>query len=78
MFLSPGYVARLFKQETGRSLRDYVNECRITRAKQMLAAGGRNVSEIAASVGFDNFSYFSTLFKKYVDCPPSEYMRKNE
>ena len=49
-----------------------------TRAKQMLAAGGRNVSEIAASVGFDNFSYFSTLFKKYVDCPPSEYMRKNE
>lgn len=78
VFLSPGYVARLFKQETGRSLRDYVNECRITRAKQMLAAGGRNVSEIAASVGFDNFSYFSTLFKKYVDCPPSEYMRKNE
>ncbi len=78
LYLSPSYVARVFKQETGRSLREYANECRIERAKQMLAAGRKNVSEIAVAVGFDNFSYFSTLFKKYTDQTPSEYMRQNE
>lgn len=78
VYLSPGYAARIFKQETGRSLRDYANECRIERAKQMLAAGGRSVSKVASSVGFDNFSYFSTLFKKYTNCSPSEFMRQEE
>lgn len=78
VYLSPGYVARIFKQETGKSLRDYANECRIERAKQMLAAGGKSVSEVATAVGFDNFSYFSTLFKKYANCSPSEFMRQEE
>ncbi len=78
VYLSPGYAARIFKQETGKSMRDYANECRIGRAKQMLAAGGRSISEIAVAVGFDNFSYFSTLFKKYAGCSPSEFMRQDE
>lgn len=75
-YLSPGYAAKLFKQETGYSLRDYTNECKLERAKHLLAEGKKNVSEVAASVGFDNFSYFSTLFKKHTGCSPSEYMRQ--
>ncbi len=76
-YLSPGYVAKLFKQETGCSLRDYVNQCRIERAKRLLAEGKKNVSEVAVSVGFDNFSYFSTLFKKHTGASPSEYMKQS-
>lgn len=76
VYLSPGYVAKLFKQETGCSLGDYMNECKIERAKHLLAEGRKNVSEAALSVGFDNFSYFSTLFKKYTGYSPSEYMKR--
>jgi len=72
-FLTPEYLAKLYKKKTGKNLKDYINEYRIEKAKELLKAGEKNVSDIAESVGFDNFSYFSTLFKKLTGVSPKEY-----
>lgn len=73
VFLTPEYAAKLFKKETGVSLRQYLTEWRIGKAKELLASGDVRISDVAAQVGFDNFSYFSTVFRKEVGCTPNEY-----
>ncbi len=75
VFLSPDYISKIFRSETGVHIKDYVNELRISKAKQLLSDGRRNVSEVASDVGFDNFSYFSTLFKKSTGVSPSDYKK---
>lgn len=72
-FLTPEYLAKLYKKRTGINLKDYINEYRIEVAKELLKSGEKNISNIAEAVGFNNFSYFSTLFKKITGVSPKEY-----
>ena len=72
-FLTPSYLAKMYKRKTGINLKDYINEYRITKAIELLKAGESNVSDVSGKVGFDNFSYFSTLFKKITGKSPKEY-----
>lgn len=74
-FLAPEYLAKMYKRKTGVSLKDYINEYRIRQAKRLLGEGYM-VSEAAMEVGFDNFSYFSTLFRKYTGVSPNAYKKK--
>ncbi len=75
LFLTPEYLAKLYKKKTGMNLKDYINEYRIKRAKQLLKFEGISISDVAEMVGFDNFSYFSTVFKKITGMSPKEYKR---
>ncbi len=77
VYLTPEYAAKLFKKETGMNLKDYIHQVRIQEAKMLLAGGGK-VSEVAQKVGFDNFSYFSTVFKRMTGYSPNEYKRAGE
>jgi two-component system response regulator YesN len=72
-FLTPEYLAKLYKKKTGITIKTYINEYRIEKAKELLRTSDMNISEIAVAVGFDNFSYFSTLFKKSTGISPKEY-----
>ena len=72
-FLTPSYLAKMYKRKTGVNIKDYINEYRITKAIELLKAGESNVSDVSGKVGFDNFSYFSTLFKKITGKSPKEY-----
>ncbi len=74
-YLTPEYLAKLYKKKTGTNLKDYINEYRISRAKELLKQQNVNVSDVAFAVGFDNFSYFSTLFKKITGVSPSVYQK---
>lgn len=76
VFLTPEYFAKLFKAETGIAIKDFINQCRIGRAKELLAASDISISMIASQVGFDNFSYFSTLFKKLTGVSPQFYRKE--
>lgn len=75
VYLSPGYLAASFKRETGRSLGSYIIERRMEKAKELLAEGKLTVSEAAFAVGYDNFTYFSRLFKNKVGMMPKEYKK---
>jgi two-component system response regulator YesN len=74
-FLTPSYLAKLYKRKTGVNVKDYINEYRIEKAKELLKSGECNVGNVAEKVGFDNFSYFSTLFKKITGVSPKEYRK---
>ena len=76
--LTPEYFAKLYKKETGNSIKHFINACRIGQAKRLLKPGGLSVSEIATNVGFDNISYFSTVFKKHTGVTPNEYKAGGE
>lgn len=76
VFLTPSYLSKLFKQETGLTLTDYVIEIRIRTAKQLLKnAPDLKVHEIGTEVGYPDPAYFNKLFKKTVGVTPNEYKR---
>ena len=68
--LSPDHFARLFKQATGQTPHQYVLECRIARAKQLLAETDMPLSAISLQVGCTDQSYFTALFRKHVTMTP--------
>lgn len=75
VFLNADYLAKLFKQETGVSLGNYVIERKMARAKQLLTETTEPVNRIAIEVGYTNFSYFTKLFRKTAGMPPNEYRK---
>ena len=69
-------LKRKLASETGKSLKDSISEYRIQKAKELLLTPNVRIGEVAMQVGFDSFTYFSTMFKKYTGVTPNEY-RKN-
>lgn len=78
VFLTPDYLAKMFKSETSVSIKEYINQCRIDKAKDLLRNSNANISMIASEVGFDNFSYFSTVFKKLTGTNPNLFRKEDE
>lgn len=76
VYLTPSYLSKLFKQETGLTLTDYIIEIRIRKAKQLLKnAPDLKIHEIGTEVGYPDPAYFNKLFKKVVGVTPNEYKR---
>ncbi|OPH46640.1 hypothetical protein BC351_14225 [Paenibacillus ferrarius] len=71
----PDYLSRRFKKETGKSLVEFIVEEKIAMAKELLVTTNMSVSDIALSVGYSNFSYFSKIFKHGVHMNPNEYRK---
>lgn len=74
--LSPLYFGNWFKQETGKTFREYLNMIRVNQAENLLNSGMYTVSEAAAHCGFSDVFYFSKVFKKYRGIAPSEILKK--
>lgn len=72
-FMSPNYFCHYFKQEIGKTPIAFINECRIEKACELLSQSNLPVSQIALSVGFDNFSYFIRKFRQYKGVSPGKY-----
>ena len=64
-FLNPDYLTRVFKRQTGMSIKEYLIKKRMETARSLLQTTEDSVSEIGAGVGYDNCSYFIKLFRKY-------------
>ncbi len=77
IFLSPEYLSRLFKRETGGSLSDYILTEKMRVAQSLLSDTDVPVSLVASRLGYSNFSYFSQVFKKFSGCSPVEYRARN-
>lgn len=65
-------LCREFKRATGQTVIEYVNSYRIQNAAQLIL-GGYTVTEAARACGFENMSFFTKTFKKYMGCLPSGY-----
>ena len=73
--ISPGYLSRLLKLETGFSFVDYLTRVRINRAVQMMNDPAVKVYEVAEAVGYQSQHYFSRAFKRVFGRPPVEYRK---
>jgi AraC family transcriptional regulator len=67
------YFASQFRAATGYKPHEYVVRFRINRAMEFLAHSDQKIVGIAALVGFQSQAHFTTLFKRYVGMPPSEW-----
>ena len=76
MFLSPVYVSRLFKQETGETFTDYITKVRIEKAKELLSYSAVKVYDVGRRTGYFNPRYFYRVFKNITGYTPSEYRRE--
>jgi AraC-like DNA-binding protein len=68
------YFCRKFKVLFLRKFSDFLNEYRVTIAKEMLLA--HSVTETAIKCGFQNIGYFSRVFKSYTGVNPSGYAKE--
>ncbi len=72
---NPKYLSRIFKENTGEGILDYVNSFRITRAKALLVAHRYTIEEVAELVGYTNVRTFRRTFTKLTGDIPSKYMK---
>ena len=76
--LSPKYLSRVFKQATGKGFSEYRLGIQIEKAKELLAGGGHNVSEISDKLGYLNPESFIRQFKKFTGFTPTGYRKRHK
>jgi AraC-like DNA-binding protein len=73
--LSPSYLQRLFKQETGVCLGEWLTEQRLQRAAHLLQHSYRSVKEITHTIGYEHVSSFSRAFERRFRHAPTLYRK---
>ncbi len=73
VYMSPNNFVRLFKQSTGITPYQYVLQCRIEKAKELLKYQKLTLTEISQKLGFYDQSRFTNTFRKHVGITPKRY-----
>ena len=74
IMVSKSECCRCFKRTLNTTPFEYLMKYRIMEStKRMHRKPQESISEIAGSVGFNNTSYYNKIFRKYMDCTPTEY-----
>lgn len=76
--LSSTYLNQLFKEEMGKTIRQYISEMRMKRAEELLSQTYEAVDEIATRCGYSNGNYFAKAFREKHDMSPTDYRRMME
>ena len=76
LFLSPVYISRVFKQETGENFTDYLTRVRLENARKLLLRPDIRVYDVGQRTGYPNPRYFYRVFKRMTGLTPGEYRRK--
>ncbi|NBI29095.1 response regulator transcription factor [Chengkuizengella marina] len=74
--LSPYYVSKLFKDQLGTNYIDFLTQCRLERARELMKDPQRSLKEITYEIGYKDPNYFSRVFKKKYGVSPTEYRKK--
>lgn len=75
-YINKYYMTRVFKEQYGVSINTYLQQIRITRAKQMLRFTDNTLEMIGTVCGIGEPNYFSRVFKNIEGISPSEYRKK--
>lgn len=73
VMLNPNYLSKLFKDETGEGISDFILQLRLEEAKRLLRTTNLNISQIADCVGYQDSKHFSKLFRKAVGIQMRDY-----
>lgn len=78
VYLSPGYLSSIFKEETGMTLNRFIREVRMNKAKELLETTNMKIAGIAKEVGFSNSSYFCRSFREFFGDTPEACRKGTE
>ena len=74
--VNPTYLSYLFKQEMQIGFSNYLQECRMKCAKELLRNTNCKIKDVASMAGFNDYHYFSKTFKKLNHCSPADYRKQ--
>lgn len=75
-YINKFYLTRVFKEQFGQSVTNYLVQLRITQAKRLLRFSDLSIESIAQECGLNDANYFSRLFKRVEGVSPGEYRRQ--
>ncbi len=73
--VSISQIKRVFQEQVGQSMVQYLTALRIGQAKRMIREGNLSFTQVAEQVGYDSIYYFSSLFKKHTGMTLTEYSK---
>ncbi|TBL81044.1 helix-turn-helix domain-containing protein [Paenibacillus thalictri] len=73
--MSPSYITRFIKDQTGSSLIRYLDQLRMAKAKELLVTGTLNLADVTSEVGYVDVSNFIKKFKKQEGVTPEQYRK---
>ena len=73
IYINKYYLVKIFKQQFGLTIHQYIQQKRITHAKHLLRFTSRSIESIGAECGMEQPHYFSRIFKKVEGITPSQY-----
>lgn len=71
--MNSDYVSRKFREQTGKTINDYIRDIRIEKAKQLLKSSDELIADIAEMVGFTSYRTFVRVFTDVVGVTPNKY-----
>lgn len=71
--LSPNYIRGIFKEQTGQTILEYITNYRFSMACLLLKDKNLKIREVSSRVGYENVSYFCSVFTRRYGVSPSEY-----
>lgn len=74
---NPSYLSRIFSKECGETITEYITRMRIEKAKELLRLSDYFIYQVSEATGFNDPTYFSTIFKKYTGLSPKEYKQNH-
>ena len=73
---SQEYLLRVFKKEEGVTILQYINELKLTRAKELLSDRDLQIKEIAQILGFSDTGYFNYFFRSKSGLSPRAFRQE--
>jgi AraC-like DNA-binding protein len=72
------HLCRNFKESTGKTVTEYINEIKMDEAKRLLRNTNMAIMDISLKLGYGTQSYFQNLFKKTAGVTPTEYRNQGK
>ena len=76
--LSPKYLSRIFKENTGFGFNDYRLKIKIQKSEDLLKKSSDTIERISIQLGYKNVESFIRMFEQFKGCTPTEYRRKHD
>lgn len=78
LHITKEYLSTVFKKEMGQTITDYINGQKMNIAKEIIMCRAMSLSKISSHLGYDDYNYFSRLFKKYHHITPLAFKKNIE